>query len=454
VFDGYSKQEWELRWLKRWIWVYFWLLIFEGVLRKWVVPSLSGPLLLIRDPVALMVYYQAYRCGRFSMKRMWPIALIGAGITMLACAQVMMEIETIPIALFGLHSYVLHLPMIFIIAETLDGEDLYKLGRWLLLLSIPMSVLVMAQYRSPGGAWLNAGAGEDAGQIISAGGHIRPAGTFSFGAGMGCLEVLFGAILLDALMRKERYPRWLLWCSLVATAAMIPALGSRTVLFSMAALIAFTLVAGMTHAARVVGLVKVAVVLVLAGVVVIQIPVFNEAVATMTQRWQEAGKSEGGVQEVLNQRVFGVFEIGLDAAATTPWLGQGIGMGSSFASVSQTGTVVFMLGETEWERVIPEFGPIAGLLFMGARVAFAAYLVLLAFRALKRNEPLAWQLLPAVLPVLVLDIMEQPTFLGFLVFGTGLCLAAARLGAPQMYAAPEMYVAPGMYGGRYGAKYR
>jgi hypothetical protein len=29
---------------------YFWLLIFEGALRKWVVPGLSDPLLLARDP--------------------------------------------------------------------------------------------------------------------------------------------------------------------------------------------------------------------------------------------------------------------------------------------------------------------------------------------------------------------------------------------------------------------
>ena len=83
-----------------------------------------------------------------------------------------------------------------------------------------------------------------------------------------------------------------------------------------------------------------------------------------------------------------------------------------------------------------------------------------AFLALKRNEPLAWLLLPAVLPLLVLDIMEQPTFLGFMIFGAGICLAAARIGAPDRNAAAEMYGhagmyrAAGMYGGRYGARNR
>ncbi len=189
-----------------------------------------------------MVYIQAYRCGRISMKTMWPIGMVAAGVILLSGAQIAAGINTIPVALFGLRSYVLHLPLIFIIAETLDEEDLYKMGRWLLLLSIPMSMLVFAQFRSPGGAWLNAGAGEDAAQIMSAGGHIRPAGTFSYGAGMGCLEVLFGAIIFDSLLRKGRYPRWLVWSALLFMFLAVPALGSRTVLFTMAGLGAFTLI--------------------------------------------------------------------------------------------------------------------------------------------------------------------------------------------------------------------
>src|SRR5208282_5650729 len=157
---------------------------------------------------------------------------------------------------------------------------------------------------------------------------------------------------------------------------------------------------------------------------------------------------EGDVEQVLSSRLFGNIETGMETAGNTPWLGRGIGMGSSFAAVSTTGDVAFLLGENEWTRVVAEFGPIAGLLFLGARVAFAGYIVMQAHRALRRNEPLAWQLLPAVLPVLVLDLMEQATFLGFMVFGSGICLAAARLGAPETYRAPVMY------GGRYGVMYR
>lgn len=445
MFDSYGRNERQFLWLKRCIWIYFWMLIFEGVLRKWVVPSLAGPLLLIRDPLAVMVYIQAYRCGRISMKSMWPIGMVAAGVILLSGAQIAAGINTIPVALFGLRSYVLHLPLIFIIAEALDEEDLYRMGRWLLWLSIPMSLLVFAQFRSPGGAWLNAGAGVDAAQIMSAGGHIRPAGTFSYGAGMGCLEVLIGAIVFDSLLRKGRYPRWLVWSALLLMFLTVPALGSRTVLFTMAGLGVFTLIGGMSHAARVAGLIKIVALVALAGFVVLQIPFFHEAVGIMSQRWEEASHAEGDVGQVLDSRLFGNMEGALDDAGNTPLLGRGIGMGSNFAAVSTTGDLGFMLGENEWQRVVAEFGPIAGLLFMGARVAFALYIGMRAFRALKRGQPLAWQLLPAVLPLLILNLMEQPTFLGFMVFGAGICLAAARIGAPALYAAPVMY------GGRYGA---
>ena len=83
-----NKYERRVLWLKRWIWVYFWLLIFEGVFRKWIVPSLSGPLLLVRDPVAVIIYIQAYRCRKFSMKTMWPFALLAAGMFLLASTQI------------------------------------------------------------------------------------------------------------------------------------------------------------------------------------------------------------------------------------------------------------------------------------------------------------------------------------------------------------------------------
>src|SRR4249920_1474050 len=54
-----------IRNVRRLIWLYLWLLIFEGALRKWVLPQFSAPLLLIRDPVVLLIYLLALRARIF-----------------------------------------------------------------------------------------------------------------------------------------------------------------------------------------------------------------------------------------------------------------------------------------------------------------------------------------------------------------------------------------------------
>ena len=45
--------------LKIAIWLYFLLWIFEGALRKWVLPSLATPLLMVRDPIAIYIILRA-----------------------------------------------------------------------------------------------------------------------------------------------------------------------------------------------------------------------------------------------------------------------------------------------------------------------------------------------------------------------------------------------------------
>jgi hypothetical protein len=357
---------------------------------------------------------------------MWPFALATIGMMLLAIAQIEEGINTLPIALYGLRSYALHLPLAIVIAETLTAEDVRRFGRWLLVLSVPMTALILAQYYAPPISWLNAGAGEDAKQILAAAGHVRPAGTFSYGIGPQSLVMLVAAYVLYALTRPGTYPRWLVWSALLATIADVPLLGSRTVLITMVVLAGFAFSAGVTHAARLADLLKVAALLLIATLVVFQLPFFNDAVDTMSQRWQEASNSEGNVQDVLSTRVLGSFEGGLESVGTTTWLGEGIGMGSSFAAYLKNGSPSFLLAEAEWARVVLEFGPIGGLLFMGARLLFAGYIFLRAMHALKRNATLSWLLVPAVVPLVIMAIMEQPTLLGFMVFGAGICLAAAQ----------------------------
>src|SRR5262245_29565441 len=60
--------------IRRLIWLYFWLLLFEGSLRKWVLPQLTNPLLIIRDPIVLLIYLLAIRARVFP-RNAWVFSL-------------------------------------------------------------------------------------------------------------------------------------------------------------------------------------------------------------------------------------------------------------------------------------------------------------------------------------------------------------------------------------------
>ena len=180
--------------LRRMIWLYFFLLVFEGALRKWALPSLGAPLLVIRDPLVLLIYIQAVRCRRFPVNGpMLAFFLLVLGFFLLALYQIIASVGGGPmVAAYGLRTNFLHLPLIFVIPQVFSYMDVVKLGRWVLILSVPMTALMAWQFMSPPESWINAAtsASGNGQQITAALGRIRPAGTFSFATGAAHFYVL------------------------------------------------------------------------------------------------------------------------------------------------------------------------------------------------------------------------------------------------------------------------
>src|SRR5437660_6926439 len=79
-----------IRHIRALIWTYLVLLIFEGALRKWIVPQLSNPLLIIRDPVVIAIFLLALRAGVFPFNR-YVLALGIIGFLSLAVGMLVLE---------------------------------------------------------------------------------------------------------------------------------------------------------------------------------------------------------------------------------------------------------------------------------------------------------------------------------------------------------------------------
>ena len=158
--------------LRTLLWVYLWLLLFEGALRKWIVPALDTPLLIIRDPLVLWIYLVAAQQGLAFRNVFFLPNLILAIVTGLL--STLFGEGTLAITLYGLRTDFLQIPLIFLIPQILDRDDVIAMGRFILFVALPMVVLVLVQFRSPPDSLVNKGA------FHTHYGTVRPSGTFSF----------------------------------------------------------------------------------------------------------------------------------------------------------------------------------------------------------------------------------------------------------------------------------
>src|SRR5258708_11609424 len=116
--------------LKRAIWLYFFLLIFEGVFRKWILPQYSDVLLVVRDPVMLAIYFLAIKARLFPRNNyilsLGIIAILSWLVSLVVLEPYLSLKPLILVTGFGFRSNFLHLPLIFVIGRALDAEDVKK----------------------------------------------------------------------------------------------------------------------------------------------------------------------------------------------------------------------------------------------------------------------------------------------------------------------------------------
>lgn len=424
-----------LKQVKTLIWVYFWLLIFEGALRKWVAPALSNPLLLIRDPVAFLIYLQAIR-GDFFPRN----ALVSAGIG-LGFMTFMWGVTqsfggswvNLFVAAYGARCLFFHLPMIFIIGHVFTLNDVIKLGRWVLIISVPMIVLMVLQYQASPDNFLNKGTADKAdgtgGQLIAALGHVRPAGTFSFISGPVFFFPLATIFWIMGFLRSSLYPKWLLLGAGASILLALPISGSRSLVGNCTFVFLMTLMAGFFQP-KIIGRITICIVAIfLVGGAMLATPVGRQGAESFLTRWEQAGDAESGGEGAstgIARRFFGGFLEPLDYIDKIQFMGVGIGRGTNVGSQLLTGDLQFLAGEGEWTRLVLEGGPFLGLAHILFRVFLAFFLLYKGYRLLARGIYLPWLLVSSCFMNLVIGQTQQSTTLGFMVLVAGLSLAAVQ----------------------------
>ena len=401
--------------LRNLVWIYLWLLIFEGALRKWTVPSLDAPLLVVRDPLVIWIYFQAWK-NRLSFNNAFFAANLALAVAT-AILSTIFGLGNLVVTLYGLRTDYLQIPLIFLIPQILDRDDVIAMGRFLLYLSIPIAALVVFQFCSPPDSWLNKGA------MPTHYGTVRPSGTFSFIAGLDAFLAMVSAFLFFGYTQARTHQIWLL---LLATFAVLIASafsGSRTCLVSIGLVAVVAILCVVTRGKGGMGIAVAAVLIALAISLLSSLPVFQEGVGQLERRFEDAGASEGNTQGFIGRYLTSM--VGpLANLDTVPLFGNGLGLGTNAAAGMLRGNREFIGPEEEWGRLIYECGPIFGLLLCIFRIALTFVVARRAFEAFRRDNILP-VLIFAACGLLVLNGQwGVPTTLGFAIFGAGLTLAA------------------------------
>ena len=285
--------------IKKAIWLYFWLLLFEGALRKWFLPGLANPLLIIRDPVALWILLVAWKQNRVKVDQHL-IGTILIGIVGLFTAIILAH-QNLVVALFGARILLIHFPLVFVIAKVFTVSDVLKMGTALIWITVPMTILIAFQFYSPQSAWVNLGVGgdESGAGLSGALGYFRPPATFSFTNGTTQFFSLSGCFILYFWLNPNHINKAIHIAATVGLLAAIPLSISRSLFFQF--LISLTFMAFATlrksqYASKMI-LVTLGILVVLFALT--KISIFQTSMEAFEARFTAANTNEGGIEGVF-----------------------------------------------------------------------------------------------------------------------------------------------------------
>ncbi|WP_198661709.1 hypothetical protein [Lewinella sp. IMCC34183] len=411
--------------VKQLIWLYLILLLFEGALRKWFLPMLATPLLIIRDPVALLILLQA---ANRQLRVLNPYTLVIFTVTIISfLATFFSGHQNLVVALYGARITMLHFPLIFVIGQAFTRRDVERVGNFLLWVAPFMTVLIALQFYSPQTAWVNRGVGgEGSAGFSGAMGYFRPPGTFSFTNGTTLFFSLTAVFVTYFWQASDRAVNFLvLVAATLGVFIAIPLAISRGYLFQLVIIVMFFVAGSLVGGGRAVGRLGIAAVavpvimLMLSGLDFVQ-----QGIQVFTQRFTNAAVSEGGLEGTLGERFLGGMANAVGDADELPFWGMGLGIGTNVGATVLTGGRTFLVAEGEWGRIIGEMGGLLGLIVVLTRVLLAIHCGLKSVFYLFQRRPLPWLLTSFGLLQIVTANWSQPTALGFSIFTTGLLVAS------------------------------
>jgi hypothetical protein len=418
------------------------LLVFDGALRKWVLPEAQAALYLAKDVVLLGAYvgFAARRMPRVRVPHSGVILAVIALMAVYGSAEVFNPaLPTPALGLVGWRAYFFYVPLIFVVPHLFDSlEELQRALRIFCYLAIPVAVLGLVQFYSPAESAINMNVQHEEGGGAAIGfgsvNRVRVAGSFSFVSGFAAyllgIGMLEGALLAASRWRMRGNAG--LYAALALTIAAMFATGSRGPVYSLvAAGLAYAGLSVATGEVSVSSAVKAAFAALVVGL----------AMAYLMPEPAEAFRSRAAGEEDVVGRILSPAIEPFILLEEAPVLGFGIG------AAHQSGTFITgsafrwwtggLVAESETSRVTLELGLPGLVLVVMLRIGVALLALRGAFALRSRLSRVLALGIALFLSIQVTgSVIFNPTMNLLYWFAVGLLFALHRLDAPAR--APAM----------------
>ncbi|MBN1871711.1 MAG: hypothetical protein JW800_03970 [Candidatus Omnitrophica bacterium] len=420
------------------IFVIYWLLIFEGALRKWAFPQYHRYIFFIRDPFVLLVYWLAFTNRLFPKKT--PIFSYGIFLAVLFLLFTLLQSITTTVGIaaliYGWRMFFFYLPLAFVIGENFNGADLKRLIRQTLFIAILTAPIIYLQHISAPAAFVNQTAESDVIYTITGergGTIVRPTGTFTFFHGQQLFIGSLIAFVIAAwiLPKKERpCSNRILWLGSAGAIINLALCGTRlpyllAALTILAASFSSFIIRRHSISLR-------AMILPI-SLLILAMFCFVYFFSYITEVTLERHRGAEGLEGSVFMRAMRMLFLFTDFISKAPLLGAGIGSQTSGGAVISKGSREYAGIEDEWSRIIMESGPIFGFIYITFRIILVGWLLICSVKATHlSSNPLPLLLFAFIGSViLVWNVTNYGTEMGYAWLFTGFCIAANKLGSKE-----------------------
>lgn len=382
------------------------LLIYDGALRKWVLPSAEQILFIAKDALLLgLLAYVLLHRPRHKKTAMQPTA---RALLLLYAVWVLLEAGNLNlpnplVGIWGIKAHLLYASLILLLPLAFSNLD--ETLRWLVKaypwITVPVCALAFVQLASPADSFINqqVRGGLEMISYFGESGLVRVTGTFSYITGMGAFVQATTVLGMGLFLGGARSRPFLI--GLGFALAALPATGSRGVI-AVAAVSALIMLVAATGARLIGSRMAVRIVAVIAVLGAISLQTQDAAWVALQQRAQGAAESHGDTV-----RAFTAFTNAFSFFDVAGFLGFGSGSASLGSPALAEGVAPFswlppgIYFEEESGRLVLELGMFGWLFSLAMRVAMFFWAVKLALKGRTRSVRVAGVL---ALPVMALGM--------------------------------------------------